>query len=114
MLAYHCPECGIPLFKYEGRVICPACKREADIIGDGSDVMIKMKDEVPKDTKDVREESKDVHTLDAENAIMETIRILANRLKDVSKTEDIGVLKEYTTVLKELLDILIKLKNIII
>ncbi len=29
MLPYHCPECGIPIFKYEDKMICPSCGREA-------------------------------------------------------------------------------------
>ena len=27
MLAYHCNECGMPLFQYEGMILCPYCKR---------------------------------------------------------------------------------------
>ncbi len=29
MLPYHCPECGIPIFKYEDKMICPSCGKEA-------------------------------------------------------------------------------------
>jgi uncharacterized Zn finger protein (UPF0148 family) len=29
MLPYHCPDCGIPIFKYEERMICPSCGKEA-------------------------------------------------------------------------------------
>ncbi len=114
MLAYHCPECGTPLFKYEGKIICPACKREADIIEEEGEAIIRMKGETPKDVEDTKDEDKDVHASDAEKAIVETIRILANRLKEVSRKEDISVLREYTTVLKELLDIFNKIRNIII
>lgn len=31
MLAYHCGECKMPLFKYEGKIICPSCKRSFKI-----------------------------------------------------------------------------------
>ena len=28
MLPYHCPDCGIPIFKYQDKMICPSCGRE--------------------------------------------------------------------------------------
>lgn len=27
MLAYHCDECRMPLFQYEGKIMCPSCKK---------------------------------------------------------------------------------------
>jgi UPF0148 protein len=29
MLSYHCPECGTPIFEYEGKMFCPSCGKEA-------------------------------------------------------------------------------------
>ncbi len=112
MLAYHCPDCGIPLFKYEGKVICPVCKREAEIVGEGRDAVVRMKGDAPKDTKVEKEEVKVSHTSDVEEAVIETIRILANRLKEVSTTEDVKILKDFVNILKDLIDILDKIKNL--
>ena len=30
MLAKHCDKCGAPLFKYQGRVVCPVCDSKAE------------------------------------------------------------------------------------
>jgi len=29
MLAYHCPDCGTPIFKYQDKMFCPSCGKEA-------------------------------------------------------------------------------------
>jgi len=29
MLAYHCPDCKMPLFEKDGKIFCPSCGREA-------------------------------------------------------------------------------------
>ena len=29
MLPYHCPECGVPIFKYQDKMMCPSCGKEA-------------------------------------------------------------------------------------
>ena len=45
MLAYHCPECSMPLFLHEGKVICPSCKKEAEIVESGREVTVRLKEE---------------------------------------------------------------------
>ena len=29
MLPYHCPDCGVPIFQYQDKMICPSCGKEA-------------------------------------------------------------------------------------
>ncbi len=49
MLAYHCPECSMPLFLHDGKVICPSCKKEAEIIEKGKNVEVRLKEEHVKE-----------------------------------------------------------------
>lgn len=35
MLAQHC-ECGAPLFRYQGSVLCPVCESDSDKVGSGN------------------------------------------------------------------------------
>ncbi|WP_457550379.1 Sjogren's syndrome/scleroderma autoantigen 1 family protein [Archaeoglobus sp.] len=54
MLAQHCLDCKMPLFEYEGKIICPACKREFRINKKGQVIPIENeeKKEIKKDEKD--------------------------------------------------------------
>ena len=36
MLAHHCNECGMPLFQYEGKILCPSCKKLFKLEEDGA------------------------------------------------------------------------------
>ncbi len=65
MLAQHCVDCGMPLFEYEGKIICPSCKREFRIDESGKAVpVVEEKREVVKKKEDFekkeREEREDV------------------------------------------------------
>ena len=115
MLAYHCPQCNMPLFKYEGKVICPACKKEAEIIGEGKDAVVKLKDDdsaekIPKETEVTEVSDVRIETTDVEMALKQTIQILIRRLMDVSKEEKISIIKEYVDVIKNLIELLEKVR----
>ena len=56
MLAYHCPECKMPLFKYKDKILCPSCKKEAVIVKEGEVETVIIKE----DKKEEKEEKKDV------------------------------------------------------
>ena len=43
MLAYHCLDCKMPLFKYEDKIICPSCKREFEIDEKGNIKLVTTK-----------------------------------------------------------------------
>jgi len=60
MLAYHCPVCNMPLFKYEGKVICPACKKEAEIIGEGKEAVVRLKEDRKEVVEEKREEKVEI------------------------------------------------------
>jgi len=51
MLKYHCSKCKSPLFEKEGKVLCPVCdplnfKKEGERNGEGSEVLIKKREEL--------------------------------------------------------------------
>jgi len=116
MLAYHCPQCNMPLFKYEDKIICPACKKEAEIIGEGKNAVVKLKEDkveekknegkIPEETvSDVKIESIDVETI-----LKQTIQIIARRLMEISTEEEISTIKEYVDVLKSLIELFEKVR----
>ncbi|MDG6243439.1 MAG: Sjogren's syndrome/scleroderma autoantigen 1 family protein [Methanolobus sp.] len=39
MLAQHCENCGAPLFRYQGRIMCPVCDGVRDPRGSGNKVL---------------------------------------------------------------------------
>jgi UPF0148 protein len=54
MLAYHCLDCKMPLFKYEGKILCPSCKKEFEITENGV-VIVK---ELPTKKEDKEKEGR--------------------------------------------------------
>lgn len=74
MLAHHCPECSMPLFLHEGKVICPSCRKEMEIVEKGDEVTVKLKEEKEKVEKRVKEE------FDIEEEMKEVLRIYIKRL----------------------------------
>jgi len=113
MLAYHCPACNMPLFKYEGRIICPACKKEAEIIGEGRDVVVRLKE----DERESVVESKKVEVVTSEkdenieDLLKSVICTVVSRLVDVAANEDITTIKDFVSVLDNLLNVLERVKR---
>lgn len=113
MLAYHCPACNMPLFKYEGRIICPACKKEAEIIGEGRDVVVRLKE----DEHESVVESKKVEVVTSEkdenieDLLKSVICTVVSRLVDVAANEDITTIKDFVSVLDNLLNVLERVKR---
>ncbi len=121
MLAYHCPACNMPLFKYEGRIICPACKKEAEIIEEGRDVVVRLKEDeresVIESKVDKEVESKKVEVVTSEkdenieDLLKSVIRTVVSRLVDVATNEDITTIKDFVSVLDNLLNVLERVKR---
>ena len=113
MLAYHCPACNMPLFKYEGRIICPACKKEAEIIGEGRDVVVRLKE----DERESVVESKKVEVVTSEkdenieDLLKSVICTVVSRLVYVAANEDITTIKDFVSVLDNLLNVLERVKR---
>ena len=105
MLAQHCIDCKMPLFEYEGKIICPACKREFKIDEKGRIIPIeseekKEKEKVKKDDalseRDRREEvCKNLETKDT------------CEIEDIDKSE---YLKAKSILKSKLFEIILKTK----
>ena len=120
MLAYHCPQCNMPLFKHEDKIICPACKKEAEIIGEGKNAIVRLKDDrieermeeekIPKETKVERVSDVKFEDTDVETTLRKTIQIMVKRLMEISTEEEISTIKEYVEVLTSLIELFEKIR----
>jgi len=134
MLAYHCLDCKMPLFKYEGKILCPSCKREFEITENGvvivKDVSTKKEDkreksEEQKNEKEIlekqKEKKKDIvgeHIKkEKENKENEDVKeilrcCIVNVIKEYLKDcEDLIILERIADILNKLLIILEKLEE---
>ncbi len=119
MLAYHCPACNMPLFKYEGKVICPACKKEAEIIGEGRDAIVRLKEdrkevvEEKKEEKVVVEERRveEVREVGVEENVKRAILKISERISKISDYEDVQTIKDLVDILERLVNVLERVKR---
>ena len=113
MLAYHCPECKMPLFQHEGKIICPVCKKEVEIIGEGKNAIVKFKEKEKEEYKQEIPKDGDVKkvTLDEDLEI-----ILKNAVLKLAKTlvecKTIDETKEIVEVLESLVNIIEKARRL--
>jgi UPF0148 protein len=73
MLAYHCPNCGAPLFEKEGKVLCPTCG-EVKVVREGEEE--EGKEEVAPQAK------AEVEPQEGNEILLEKRKELLLRLKD--------------------------------
>ncbi len=116
MLAYHCPQCNMPLFRYEDKVICPICKKEAEIIGEGKNAVVKLKDDEVEKGEDRTPEEPKVSEVksetDIEATLKQAIQITVKRLVEISSEEKITTIKEYVEVITNLVNLLEKVRSL--
>ena len=123
MLAYHCLDCKMPLFKYEGKILCPSCKREFEITENGA-VIVKDMSTKKEDKKEKSEEQKSEKELlekqkeKKEDTVREYIKKEKENIEDVKEILRcciVNVIKEYLKdcedliILERIADILNKL-----
>jgi UPF0148 protein len=109
MLAQHCTECKMPLFKYEGKVICPSCRREFEIEKNGT---VKVKTGEIKDAEIKTEIKKDreFHDEDVREIIRGCIvQVIRTHLRCC---EDLDVLERTVGIIEKLLDVLERLDSL--
>jgi len=89
MLAYHCPECSMPLFLHDGKVICPSCKKEVEIVESGREVVVRLKEDLEREEAEKkkvteverpREEIEIAKRWDLEGELKDVLRIYIRRL----------------------------------
>ena len=105
MLAQHCIDCKMPLFEYEGKIICPACKREFKIDEKGRIIPIES------------EEKKEKEKVKKDDALSERDRreeVCKNVDKNTYEIEEIGksgYLKAKSILKSKLFEIILKTKE---
>ena len=106
----------MPLFQHEGKIICPSCKKEAVIVGEGKNAIVKFKEEETKEDNQVKvektEEDEEVaryHDGDLENILKNAVLKLA-RILDECKTID--EIKEIVEVLEKIISIIEKARKL--
>jgi len=105
MLSYHCPECNLPLFKYEEKIICPSCNVEYDEL---------------LEEKEVEEEkAKEVEVVEVKHdkltptSIEKNILILIEKLTiKAHNSESIAEINELLETINKALNILEKIRKI--
>ncbi len=120
MLAYHCPECKMPLFKYKGRTFCPSCKRDAEIIEKDGEVLVelKKKEEVKEEEKEkmelikkdraVSEIKYDIKYDEIDKILINCVMRLVGR---IDKSEELEEIERIVCLIDKILIIIDKLKK---
>ena len=123
MLAQHCIDCKMPLFEYEGKIICPACKREFKMNEEK-----KEKEKVKKDdalsVRDRREEvCKNLETKDTceiedidKSEYLKAKSILKSKLFEIilktKECESIDCLHDLTDLALKIIELLEKIEKV--
>ncbi len=117
MLAQHCLDCKMPLFKYEGKVLCPSCKREFKIDEKGNVEPLEEKKEKKEEKKkefvkvkfnDYNEYYNDISQL--KNILKSKLYIL---IKDINNCNDINKLDYYINLSLKMLDLIDRLDRMV-
>ena len=110
MLAQHCLDCKMPLFKYEGKIVCPSCKREFKIDEKGNVEPLEENKE-RKERVDVKVKIDDYN--EYYNDINRLKDILKSKLyiliKDINNCNDINKLDYYINLSLKILDLIDRL-----
>ena len=116
MLAYHCPECKMPLFKYKDKILCPSCKKEAVIVKEGEVETVVIREDRKEEVKDTKEkeeikvkEVRNVYGEDVESILKDGLTRVAKYLRDC---KDIDEMQKVVVILDKLINIIEKIKKI--
>jgi UPF0148 protein len=80
MLSYHCPDCGTPIFKYQDKMLCPSCGKEAI-----------FESQVERITNEVESKEKSMKPIDTATEIKlegcneRLKKVLESKLSDISE-----------------------------
>ncbi|WP_319506447.1 Sjogren's syndrome/scleroderma autoantigen 1 family protein [uncultured Methanolobus sp.] len=135
MLAQHCANCGAPLFRYQGRVLCPVCDNVRDPRGSGQPASATIPQPPAKpEPSPIKEKESPVaaefgHTspekkakteisassaplqgsvLDLESLMINKMLAIAQEMKDES---DARRVTEYLDVIDRCMGIVVKMRN---
>ncbi len=105
MLKYHCPDCSMPLFKYNEKIICPSCKTEFQIQDEKLVKIEETKESNVRFERVERSESKVGKSI--QKYLEEIVKKLCVR---ALKSESLNEIKEIVNIIKDLVDILEKIR----
>lgn len=111
MLAYHCPDCGLPLFEREGRVFCVSCRKEVIFEkAEKEKIPEKGEDETEKgeDLKEIRIPEKNESHLLLVESIEKAAMKICEMISASSNAEDV---KNLTDSLEKIVKMLEKIRN---
>ncbi|WMW21482.1 Sjogren's syndrome/scleroderma autoantigen 1 family protein [Methanolobus mangrovi] len=135
MLAQHCDNCGAPLFRYQGRVLCPVCDDVRDPRGAGQPTSATISRPSPKpEPSPVKEKESPVaavagqalpekrskaefaasaaplqgSVLDLESLMINKMLAIAREMQDES---DARRVTEYLDVIDRCMEIVVKMRN---
>ncbi len=111
MLAYHCPDCKVPLLKKDERIFCPSCNRDVVIVKEGEEPPETKKTEKQKEIPKVKEEKKTIEVKE-ENDIEKSLKITLQKLSSkLLVADDVDEIKSIIETFDKTLQILEKLKK---
>ncbi len=118
MLQFHCQDCGLPLFRHEGKTFCPGCKVEYEIVEN----YVKKVGEIKEEEKEVEEVAKKKEEKAAptktkfavnfdyvEENLTEVMKRLSEKLV---KADSLREMEEIISILNEIVELSERLKKL--
>ncbi len=105
MLAYHCPECKVPLFERDEKIFCPLCGREAIIEGEQN----------KRESEETAKQSQPEDELITENTLKpdlsEKIELAMSKICEmIAQSKSVEEVKELSESLERLVKVMKELK----
>ncbi|ADC65580.1 Sjogrens syndrome scleroderma autoantigen 1 [Ferroglobus placidus DSM 10642] len=114
MLQFHCQDCGLPLFKHEGKTFCPGCKVEYEIVENHVKKIGEIKEETEKVVEKIAEEVPTKARFNAnfdyvEENLTEVMKKLSEKLV---KADSLREMEEIISILNEIVELSERLKKL--
>lgn len=107
MLAYHCPECKVPLFERDEKIFCPSCGREAIIEGEQN----KRESEETATAKPSQPEDELITEITLKPDLSKKIELAMSKICDmIVHSRSVEEVKELSESLEKLAEVMKKLK----
>ncbi len=109
MLAYHCPECKMPLFEKDGKIFCPSCGREAVFESKLKDIEAKKQEKEVEEKKEEKILKVDV----GEDSLVRIVEKSAIKICEmIINSENVADIKVLVDSLEKLVNIMDKVRNL--
>jgi len=106
MLKFHCPDCGLPLFKQDEKVFCSYCKTEFQIVKEEGNERLVTKSLEKRDEEKSTERGDSLVGLGESTLLEESIEELMKKLvRKAISTDNMYELRDIVQILKELSEV---------